>query len=86
MIEDFHIDGMVLVLRDILKMSVRYWSPSGPRCLRWRVEIPSGPKALEAFAFLIASCVFCNVMFSVLLSLFFLSSFVIVLFDLVLEC
>ena len=49
MIEDFHIAGMVLVLRDMLNMSVRYW------CLRWRVEIWSGPSALEALAFLIAS-------------------------------
>ena len=38
-----------------MKILVRYSSPSGPRCLRRRLDIPSGPIALEDFACFIAS-------------------------------
>ena len=38
-----------------LKILFRYSSPSGPRCLRWRLDILSGPVALEDFAYVFAS-------------------------------
>lgn len=57
MVEVFHMAGMELVEMDRLKMLVRYSMPVGPRCLRCRVEIWSGPIALEGLAFFIASMV-----------------------------
>ena len=59
-LEVFHISGIWLNLSDRLKMWVRYSIPAGPMCLRWTVAILSGPIALEALAFLIASLV-CSV-------------------------
>ena len=37
-----------------MKILVRYSSPSGARCLRCRLDIPSGPIALEDFTCFIA--------------------------------
>ena len=67
-------EGMVLVFREMLNMSIRYCMPFGPRCFRWSVDILSGPRALEALAVFIASLVFSTVMSWVLLSLFFFKS------------
>ena len=53
----FHIWGILLCWCERLKMLVRYSSPSGPRCLRWRLNILSGPIALEDLACFIASLV-----------------------------
>lgn len=39
----FHISGMEFVLRARLYSLVRKVSASGPRCLRWWMEIRSGP-------------------------------------------
>ena len=49
--------GMLPVLSDMLKSMVRKVRALGPRCLRWRVLILSGPVAFEGFACLMASVV-----------------------------
>ena len=56
-VERFHISGMVQVCRDKLKIVVRYFIPKGPMCFRCIVAILSGPCALDALAFFIASYV-----------------------------
>lgn len=55
--DDFQMSGIVLSFTDKLKIFVRYMIPLFPRFLRWRLDIPSGPIALEALLFLIASFV-----------------------------
>ena len=40
-------EGMLACWIDRLKRWVRYWSPWGPRCLRWWMVRPSGPGARE---------------------------------------
>ena len=57
MTEVFQMLGMLPDLTELLKMSVRYCMPVGPMCFRCTVEMPSGPRALEALAFLMASVV-----------------------------
>ena len=52
--EFFQISGIVLVLTEMLKILVRKAMPFGPRCLRCRLVILSGPAALEALHCLIA--------------------------------
>ena len=52
MIEFFHIRGIILFWSERLKILVRYSSPSG--ALRCRLDIPSGPIALEDFTCFIA--------------------------------
>ena len=64
--------GMVAVDRDRLNRFVRNPIPLGPRCLRWREEIRSGPKALEGLHFFIASSVSVGLNCLELLSLCFL--------------
>ena len=86
MMEVFHIAGMVLVEVERLNRSVRYLIPAGPRFLRWREDSPSGPRALDALAFFIASVVWSVVKEVRLVSLSFLSVLVSFLFDLVLLC
>uniref|UniRef100_A0A8D8QTQ4 Uncharacterized protein n=1 Tax=Cacopsylla melanoneura TaxID=428564 RepID=A0A8D8QTQ4_9HEMI len=51
----FQIFGMISVDNDRLNIFVMYSMPFGPRCLSIRVDIPSGPIALDALAFLIAN-------------------------------
>ena len=78
--EVFQIAGMVLVEVEMLNSSVRYLIPAGPRFLRWREDSPSGPRALDALAFLIASVVWSVEKEVGLDSLSFLSVLVIFLF------
>ena len=75
----FQMAGMVLVDRDRLNRLVRNSIPLGPRSLRWRVEIISGPRALEGLHFLIASSVCVGVNCLALLSLCFFSCLVVFL-------
>ena len=56
-VDIFQIAGIVLVAVEILKRSVRYCNPLSPKYLRCRVEILSGPRALEGLAFYIAAFV-----------------------------
>ena len=57
MTEVFQMSGMMLEASDRLNILVRYSNPLGPRCLRCRLEILSGPAALDALQALIASAV-----------------------------
>ena len=57
MTEVFQMLGMLPDLTELLKMSVRYCMPVGLMCFRCTVEMPLGPRALEALAFLMASVV-----------------------------
>ena len=54
-LEVFQISGIEHCWRDELKSLDRYFSPFSPKCLRCKVEILSGPRALDALLFLIAS-------------------------------
>ena len=56
-IDVFQMAGMELVLIERLKIVVRYRRPWSPRCFRCSVEILSGPMALDALAFFMASLV-----------------------------
>ncbi len=62
----FQIGGMILELRERLYRSVRYRMARGPRCLRWRMQILSGPRDLLDLLFLMADkiSVGVSVMFS----------------------
>ena len=53
----FQMSGILHCTRVKLKILVRYSVALLPRCLRWRLDIPSGPMALDDLAFLIASLV-----------------------------
>ena len=50
----FQMAGMSELATDKLKSSVKYRKATGPRCLRWRTDKPSGPMAEEYFARLMA--------------------------------
>ncbi len=50
----FQMSGMMLVLIEMLKILVRKAMPFGPRCFRCKLDILSGPAALEALDDLIA--------------------------------
>ena len=39
----FHVLGMLFVVSDVLKMSVRALMACGPRCFRCKYDMPSGP-------------------------------------------
>ena len=70
----FHVCGIVFVLREMLKIAVRYVSAVTPRCLRCLIFMLSGPVELLFLACLIASevcsVVFCMVVdFSLLVNL-----------------
>ena len=47
MMDDFHMAGMEFCSSEALMRVARKVSPMGPRCFRWRLQIPSGPRALE---------------------------------------
>ena len=51
----FQICGMVFRFRARFNVSVRNWMASGPRCLRWRILMLSGPVELLFALLLIAS-------------------------------
>jgi hypothetical protein len=53
--EFFHICGMMPVLIEMLNSLAMYSRAIGPRFLRWSVEIPSGPMALEFLLLLMAA-------------------------------
>lgn len=49
MMVDFrHISGMDACVSEVLYSCVRYVIPFAPRCLRWSIEMPSGPLDFEA--------------------------------------
>ena len=54
--ELFQIAGIWLFFSDRLNVSVKSCIALGPRCFRWIIEIPSGPVALEIFAFFDGFC------------------------------
>ena len=82
----FQMSGMMQVAELMLNRSVRYCRPLGPMCLRCNVDMLSGPSALEALAFLMASVV-CSFVYTIGLSSdIFLLSLVVVLFVFVLTC
>ena len=54
MIDFFQMSGIVLVLMEMLKIMVKKAMPLGPRCFRCKLDILSGPAALEALHDLIA--------------------------------
>ena len=50
----FQMSGIVLVDIERLNILVRYEIPFGPKCFRCRLDILSGPAALEALDALMA--------------------------------
>jgi len=43
---NFHICGVIFKLTARLRIAVRYWMASGPRCFKWRMFMWSGPVEL----------------------------------------
>lgn len=78
--------GILACLMEELNRLVRKEMPAGPRCLRCRLDIWSGPEALEAFAFFIASSVLVLEKVGASLRLFFFRLFVIRLLSLEVVC
>ncbi len=70
--EFFQMDGVILVLRVRLNMSVKNFNPLGPRCFRCKFVMLSGPAALEDLLFLIALAVCSGVKAGASSMLFFL--------------
>lgn len=81
MTDFFQISGIVLVFMDMLKIVVRNFTPLGPRCLRCKFEMLSGPAALEALAALMAFQVWSGVNIKSSST----RSFFLICFDMVLE-
>ena len=50
----FKMLGILLLFRERLKMFVRALTACGPKCFRWRLDMPSGPVEREIFVFLMA--------------------------------
>ena len=51
----FHRVGMMVLFMELLNMLHGKLMPFGPRCLRWRIVVLSGPAALEFLQFRIVS-------------------------------
>ena len=56
MLANFHICGIMLVLRAVFNMVVRNASPRGPMCFRCLIFSLSGPCELLFLLYCIASC------------------------------
>ena len=84
--EVFQMSGIILEATERLNIFVRYSTPFGPRCFKCRLEMLSGPAALEALQVLIASAVCLGVKEMGFSRLFFLIFFVIFLDVLELSC
>ena len=55
MLANFHVCGIMLVLRVVLNILVRNASPRGPMCFRWLILNLSGPCELLILLCFIAS-------------------------------